>query len=58
MNRQLTASSLVALQAGGYTHPWTSAYVLACLIVGIVLIIAWIVWEAKLAPYPMIPGAL
>ena len=51
-------SSLVALQAGGYTHPWTSAYVLCCLLVGLALIISWIVWNAKFAPYPMVPGAL
>lgn len=46
---------LVALQAGGYTHPWTSAYVLAQLIIGILLIISWVVWEAKFAKFPMVP---
>jgi hypothetical protein len=49
------STSLVALQAGGYTHPWTSAYVLAQLIVGALLIISWIVWEAKFAKTPMVP---
>lgn len=46
---------LVALQAGGYTHPWTSAYVLAQLIIGILLIVSWVVWEAKFAKFPMVP---
>jgi hypothetical protein len=48
-------SSLVALQAGGYSHPWTSAYVLAQLIIGILLILAWMVWEWKFAKNPMVP---
>jgi MFS family permease len=46
---------LVASQAGGYSHSWESAYVLVQLIVGILLIIAWIVWEAKFAKFPMVP---
>lgn len=51
-------SSLVALQAGGYSHPWTSAYVLAQLIIGIGLVLAWIIWEWKFAKYPMVPREL
>ena len=53
----LIISSLVALQAGGYTHSWHSAYVLCCLIIGILVTGAWIVWEAIFAPYPMVPSA-
>jgi MFS family permease len=49
---------LVALQAGGYTHPWDSAYVLATLLIGMALIGAWVVWEWKFASHPMIPGEL
>ncbi|KAH7386393.1 putative major facilitator superfamily transporter [Cadophora sp. MPI-SDFR-AT-0126] len=49
---------LVALQAGGYTHPWTSAYVLAQLIIGILLIIAFVIWEWKGAKVPMVPREL
>ncbi|CCT69545.1 related to MFS drug efflux pump [Fusarium fujikuroi] len=49
---------LVALQAGGYSHPWSSAYVLSLLLVGIVLIITFCVWEAKFAKFPMVPGDL
>ena len=50
--------SLVSLQSGGYTHPWASGYVLPQLIIGIFLIIAWVVWEWKFAPHPMIPREL
>ena len=46
---------LVALQAGGYSHPWTSAYVLVTLIIGILLIFAFVVWEWRFARNPMIP---
>ncbi|CZT15092.1 related to MFS drug efflux pump [Ramularia collo-cygni] len=49
---------LVALQAGGYSHPWTSAYILCLLLFGIALIFAWIVWEGKFARHPMIPKEL
>lgn len=47
--------SLVALQAGGYNYPWTSAYVLSQLIIGIFCIIAWVIWEWKFAKNPMVP---
>ena len=46
---------LVALQAGGYTHRWTSAYVLSTLLIGLALISTWVVYEAKFAKYPMLP---
>lgn len=48
----------MALQAGGYSHPWTSGYVLAQLFIGIALIATWIVWELKFARFPMIPRKL
>jgi hypothetical protein len=51
----LTAISLVAMQAGGYNHPWDSAYVLCTMIIGIALIVAFVVWEAKYAKVPMVP---
>ena len=50
--------SLVSLQAGGYTHPWASGYVLGTMLVGLALIGAWIVYEWKFAKYPMVPGEL
>jgi MFS family permease len=46
---------LVALQSGGYTYPWRSAYVLCPLIIGILLIIAFVLWEWKGAKNPMVP---
>ena len=46
---------LVALQAGGYSHPWNSAYVMAQLIIGLLLVGAWVIWEYKFAKFPMIP---
>ena len=49
---------LVALQAGGYDHPWTSAYVLCTLLIGVALIAAFIYWEWKVAKYPMVPKEL
>jgi hypothetical protein len=51
-------SSLIALQAGGSTHPWTSAYVLATLFIGFSLLVAFVVYEFKFARYPMIPKEL
>ncbi|KAH7093263.1 major facilitator superfamily domain-containing protein [Paraphoma chrysanthemicola] len=49
---------LVSLQSGGYTHPWKSGYVLGTMLVGLALIAAWIVYEAKFARHPMVPGEL
>jgi len=48
-------SSLVGLQAGGYDVPWVSGRALGPLIVGILLIIAFIAWEWKGAKRPIIP---
>jgi len=52
------SKSLVALQAGGYTHPWASAYILCTLLIGMALIIAFFLWEWKGATYPMVPKEL
>jgi hypothetical protein len=46
---------LVALQCGGYTHPWKSAYVLSQLLIGFFLMVAFVIWEWKGAKYPMVP---
>lgn len=51
-------NSLVALQSGGYTHEWTSAYVLCTLLIGLLLIGAWVVHQWKFAKHPMIPHEL
>ncbi|KAF2468594.1 putative major facilitator superfamily transporter [Lindgomyces ingoldianus] len=49
---------LVALQSGGYTHPWKSAYVLCTLLIGLALIGVWVSYEWKGARHPMVPGEL
>jgi hypothetical protein len=49
---------LVALQAGGYTHSWKSAYVLCTLLIGFATIAAWIGWEWKGTKHPMVPMEL
>ncbi|KAH7083029.1 major facilitator superfamily domain-containing protein [Paraphoma chrysanthemicola] len=49
---------LVSLQSGGYTHPWKSGYVLGTMLVGLALIAAWVIYEAKFARHPMVPGEL
>ena len=50
--------SLVALNSGGYTHPWASAYVLCQLVIGIALISAFVIWEWKFVKTAMVPAAL
>ncbi|KAK1758484.1 fungal trichothecene efflux pump [Echria macrotheca] len=45
----------IGLLGGGYQFPWTSAGVLAPLIVGAVLILCFIAWEIWGTAYPMIP---
>ncbi|OAL29919.1 hypothetical protein AYO22_01825 [Fonsecaea multimorphosa] len=49
---------LVALEAGGYPHSWKSGYILAQLLVGIALLIAFVVWEWKYCKEPMVPHEL
>ena len=51
----LTNDSLVAIQAGGYTYHWTNQRVLTPLIIGILLIIAFLIWSWKFAQRPLIP---
>jgi hypothetical protein len=46
---------LVALQSGGFTYPWASAYVLCPLIIGILLIVVFALWEWKGAKHPIVP---
>ncbi|KAK0912616.1 hypothetical protein LTR02_002767 [Friedmanniomyces endolithicus] len=49
---------MMGMQWGGYEYPWSSAHVLAPLILGVVLLIAFFVWEAKFATHPMFPKRL
>jgi EmrB/QacA subfamily drug resistance transporter len=37
------------------THAWTSAFTLEWLIGGLVLLVAFYVWEAKIASHPLVP---
>lgn len=47
----------MGMQWGGYQYDWDSAHVLAPLILGVILMIAFVVWEGY-APYPMFPRRL
>ena len=39
-------------------YSWKSAHVLVPLFVGFLLLVAFVVWEAKFAPYPMFPARI
>jgi MFS family permease len=47
-----------AVQWGGYQYSWGSAHVLAPLIIGIALVVAFCLYEWKIARYPMFPGSI
>ncbi|KAH7406344.1 fungal trichothecene efflux pump [Phaeosphaeria sp. MPI-PUGE-AT-0046c] len=49
---------MMGMQWGGYQYPWTSAHVLAPLILGVVFLVAFVVWEAYGAKHPMFPKRL
>ncbi|PIB02360.1 putative HC-toxin efflux carrier TOXA [Cercospora beticola] len=49
---------MMGMQWGGYQYDWDSAHVLAPLILGVVMIIAFLIWESYYAPYPMFPKRL
>jgi hypothetical protein len=49
---------MAGMQWGGYQYPWHSAHVLAPLILGAVLIVCFLLWEAYGAKYPMFPKRL
>lgn len=48
----------MGMQWGGYQYPWSSAHVLAPLILGVVLIVAFVLWESYGAKHPMFPKRL
>ncbi|EMD95137.1 hypothetical protein COCHEDRAFT_1129359, partial [Bipolaris maydis C5] len=48
---------MMGMQWGGYQYPWHSAHVLVPLILGAVLIIAFVVWQGY-ATHPMFPKRL
>ncbi|KAF4215172.1 hypothetical protein CNMCM5878_008422 [Aspergillus fumigatiaffinis] len=49
---------LAGMQWGGYQYPWTSAHVLAPLIIGFMILVAFAVWEIYGAKYPIFPTRL
>lgn len=50
---------LAGLQWGGYQYPWSSAHVLAPLIIGaFFLFILFPIWEIKFAKFPMFPSRM
>ncbi|KAG9530062.1 MFS multidrug transporter-like protein, partial [Aureobasidium melanogenum] len=49
---------MAGMQWGGYQYPWSSAHVLAPLILGAILLIAFCFWETYGAKYPMFPKRL
>ncbi|KAI0174462.1 fungal trichothecene efflux pump [Pestalotiopsis sp. NC0098] len=49
---------MAGMQWGGYQYPWSSAHVIAPLVLGAALLVVFVVWEAKFAPYPMFPRRL
>ncbi|KAI1871167.1 uncharacterized protein JN550_004612 [Neoarthrinium moseri] len=49
---------MAGMQWGGYQYEWSSAHVLAPLILGLALLIGFVVWEAYFAQYPMFPRRL
>lgn len=49
---------MAGMQWGGYQYPWTSAHVLAPLLLGVGLLVAFCVWEVYGAQFPMFPARL
>ncbi|KAK4695465.1 hypothetical protein P7C71_g2290, partial [Lecanoromycetidae sp. Uapishka_2] len=49
---------MAGLQWGGYQYSWKTAHVLAPLFIGFFMLVAFCVWEAKFAKFPMFPARL
>tara|TARA_R110002003_G_scaffold878_2_gene21706 strand:+ start:1062 stop:2402 length:1341 start_codon:yes stop_codon:yes gene_type:complete len=49
---------MMGMQWGGYQYPWSSAHVLAPLLLGVALMVAFVVWETYGAKHPMFPKRL
>lgn len=49
---------MAGLQWGGYNYPWTSAHTLVPLLLGVVLIAAFLIWEWRFASFPMFPSSI
>ncbi|KAI8634149.1 major facilitator superfamily domain-containing protein [Xylariaceae sp. FL1651] len=50
-----TTIFLLGLTWGGVDYPWDSAHVIATLVVGFALSVAFVLWQWKGAKYPLIP---
>jgi MFS family permease len=49
---------MAGIQWGGYQYSWKSAHVLAPLLIGAFMFIAFCLYEKYWAPYPMFPGRI
>ncbi|KKK26085.1 hypothetical protein AOCH_006770 [Aspergillus ochraceoroseus] len=49
---------LIGLNWGGQAYPWTSAQVIACVVIGGCLVLLFLAYEAFWAPFPMFPRRL
>ncbi|KAL5325517.1 hypothetical protein ACEPPN_006644 [Leptodophora sp. 'Broadleaf-Isolate-01'] len=49
---------LVGLNWGNQPYPWNSAHVIACITIGLVLLIVFVIYEKFVAKYPLFPGEL
>lgn len=49
---------MMGVQWGGYQYKWSSPHVLVTLILGLVMIVGFIIWEMKFVQYPMFPGKI
>lgn len=54
----MTVLTLLSLDLGGVVFPWDSPKVLSILVSGLVLLVAFVLWEAKGAADPLIPARI
>lgn len=50
-----TVLFLLGLQMAGVTYPWKSVIILGFLIIGIMLVALFVLWEWRFAAYPLMP---
>ncbi|KAK8167417.1 major facilitator superfamily domain-containing protein [Phyllosticta citribraziliensis] len=49
---------LMSLVWGGYQHPWKSGHVVAPMVIGILCLIGFVIWEWKFATWPLFPARI